>query len=167
MLQPSTEVAQLKSEPSQLKEAKVEIDWTDPKAQVSKHFTVHEAIYLPTWGRLATETDGLTDEVKANLITLFAKMDIVREYFGKPINVHVTYRPEEYNKLIGGAPMSAHKFGKACDFDVSGMNCDDVRSQIMANHLLETWDFRMEMLPGSVWVHLGNDWKSGIRYFKP
>lgn len=149
------------------KEVKVEINWKDPKSKISKYFTIKEAIYLPSWNRMAEEADGLNDEVKNNLIELFQKLDLVREYFNKPMNVHCAYRPEEYNKLIKGAPKSAHKFGKACDFHISGMTCDEVRRQIMANHLLETWNFRMEWLDGSSWVHLGNDWKSGIRYFKP
>lgn len=146
----------------------MDIDWLDPEEQVSKHFTVKEALWLPKWNRMATEEDGLNDEIKNNIIELFNKLDIVREYFNKPINVHCTYRPEAYNKLIGGALMSAHKVGKACDFDISDTKCDDARKQIMMNHLLETWNLRMEWNDGSNWIHLDSVWTPGkIRYFKP
>lgn len=118
---------------------------------------------------MANENDGLNDEIKANLTKLFQKMDKIREHFGKPISVHVTYRPEEYNKLVKGAKNSAHKAGLACDFHVKDVSCDEVRDNIIKNGLLDKLELRMEDLPGSNWVHL--DCKDlapgGNRYFKP
>jgi zinc D-Ala-D-Ala carboxypeptidase len=144
------------------------IDWTNPTDKVSNHFSVHECLWLPTWNRMANESDGLDDNVKTNLITLCSKLDQLRDVLNKSINVHVTLRPEAYNQLIGGAPNSAHKYGKACDFDVEGMNCDDVRQYILDNKVLEILNLRMEQKPGSNWVHLGNDWQPGHnRYFIP
>lgn len=130
------------------------IDWNNPKCAMGSHFNVHDAIYLPTWGRLAVEADGLDDIIKSNLIKLFIAMNVVRDHFGKPIRVHVSYRPMEYNKAIGGSLHSAHSEGLACDFDVIGMTCDDVRKDILDNGLLDTWNMRMEDAPGSNWVHL-------------
>lgn len=145
------------------------IDWTNPDQKVSKYFTVREMIYLPTWKRMANESDGLNDQIKANLIGLAQKMDTVREYFNKPINVHVTYRPLEYNKAIGGALHSAHSDGQAMDFDIMGMTCDDVRFQLVNEKLLDKWEMRCEKAPGSNWVHL--DYRElkpgGNRYFIP
>lgn len=145
------------------------IDWTDPGVHVSKHFTVREMLYLPTWKRLANESDGLNDEIKANLVELGKKMDTVREYFDKGINVHVTYRPLEYNKAIGGALHSAHSDGQAMDFDVMGMTCDQVREELVSKGLLDQWALRCEKTPGSNWVHL--DYRQlapgGNRYFLP
>lgn len=143
------------------------VDWTDPKSMVSKYFSVHEALYLPTWARLATESDGLTDEIKANLIVLCQKMDVVRDYFGSPINVHVTFRPPAYNKLIGGAPNSAHTAGSASDFDISGVICDDARAKIIADGKLDEWNMRMEKNPGGSWLHLDMYPPKPNRYFLP
>ena len=143
------------------------VDWTDPKSMVSKYFSVHEALYLPTWARLATEDDGLTDEIKANLIILCQKMDIVRDYFGSPINVHVTFRPPAYNKLIGGALNSSHCRGEAMDYDVIGMICDDARSKIIADDKLDEWNMRMEKRDGSNWVHCDTAAVIHNRYFIP
>lgn len=145
------------------------INWDDLKSQISNHFTVKDAIFLPTWGRAATADDGLDDTIKANLNTLFTAMDIVRDHFGKPIHVHVSYRPVKYNEQIGGSQHSQHSVGLACDFDVIGMNCDDVRKEINDNSLLDKWNMRMEDAPGSNWIHL--DLKDlapgGHRFFKP
>jgi Peptidase M15 len=149
-----------------------EIDWTNPQCKVSVHFTVKEMLYLPTWKRMANEADGLNDVIKKNLIDLAKAMDIVREHFGKPINVHVTYRPAGYNKAIGGAMRSAHSDGQAMDFDIPGINCDDVRKSINDAALLEIWNMRMEdisALTSRNWVHLDRRIlaSGGHRFFKP
>ena len=145
----------------------MKINWSDGTSKVSPHFSVHEALWLPTWGRLATEADGLTLEIKANLILLFDRMEVVREFVGKAINVHVTYRPKLYNKEIKGATNSAHIYGKAIDFDVAGMTCDAVRKLIVPK--LVAWDMRCEHLDGTNWVHLDTKsvGSSGTRYFIP
>lgn len=136
---------------------------------ITQHFTWKEALWLPSWNRAATEEDGLNDEIKNNLKKLFEAMEKVREYFTKPVNVHVTYRPVEYNKAIGGALHSAHSEGLACDFDIIGMSCDDVRKEIVDKNLLETWNMRCEDKPGSNWVHLDlrTPPSGGHRFFKP
>jgi hypothetical protein len=144
------------------------IDWTNLSFHLSRHFTVREALWLPKWNRLATEADGLTLEIKANLILLFDKLEVVRQFLGdRPINVHVTYRPKLYNKLIKGAANSAHLYGKACDFDVDGLSCDEVRKLIVPK--LEVWNMRCEKLDGASWVHLDTRdvGSSGNRYFIP
>ena len=129
------------------------IDWLDPSAKISEFFTVKEALWLPSWGRMANPTDdGLTPEHKDNLVKLFQTMDKVRRLFDKPIIVHVAYRPPIYNQMIGGSPGSAHKFGMAVDFHVSGIKCDTVREVLVDK--LEEFGLRMENLPGSNWVHL-------------
>jgi hypothetical protein len=161
---------QPKPEEAKPEEAKpATIDWTDGTQKVSKYFTVHDMIYLPTWKRMANEADGLNEEVKANLIELGKKMDTVREYFDKPINTHVTYRPLEYNKAIGGALHSAHSEGKAMDWDLMGMTCDEVRDILVKEKLLDTWAMRCEDKPASNWVHL--DYRElkpdGHRFFIP
>ncbi len=135
---------------------------------ISKWFSWKEALWLPQWDREANESDGLNDEIRNNLIKLFIKMDTLRQFFGKPINVHVSYRPEEYNKLVKGALNSSHKFGMAVDFHVKDIQCDIARQMILDNKLLESLSLRMEDLSGSNWIHIDirEPGPSG-RYFRP
>jgi hypothetical protein len=124
---------------------------------------------------MANASDGLDDTVKANLVAMFALMDQVRDLIGQPIHVHVAYRPEAYNKLIGGAPDSAHKAlnGAAVDWDANvglsttGANCDQLR--VILEPKLESMGLRMERRPGSNWVHLDNRalLPGGNRFFWP
>jgi uncharacterized protein YcbK (DUF882 family) len=140
------------------------IDWTNPLIKVSQHFSVQEALWLPSWNRMANEDDGLNDAVKANLITLMNAMDQVRDFLDKPIKVHVAYRPSAYNKQIGGATHSAHVLGLAMDFD-AGEDCDDTRAALLP--MLETWGMRMEKKDGSNWIHLDLMPPNPNRYFIP
>jgi uncharacterized protein YcbK (DUF882 family) len=131
-----------------------------------KHFTVKEALWLPSWNRAATAADGLTLAVEAQLDSLFHVMDTIREMLGSPISVHCAYRPLAYNKLVGGVPASAHLFGQACDFSVKGMTCDEVRAKLLP--YLDFLQIRMENLPGSCWVHIDTRAPGvGGRYFTP
>lgn len=134
---------------------------------ISLYFSYKEALWLPSWNRMAIESDGLSEEIVNNLITLFAKMDTIRAHFSMPIIVHCSYRPPAYNQQIGGAANSPHMQGKACDFHVSGSTCDSIRQNILDNNLLETLDMRMENLPGSGWVHLDIAPVVSNRFFKP
>lgn len=133
-----------------------------------KHFTWKEALWLPQWNRAADDTDGVTDEHLENIKNTAQWMDQIREYFGKPINVHCWLRPEKYNELVHGAKGSQHMIGHAVDFDVVGMSCDDARQKILDDGKLDEMGLRMEDMPGSNWVHLDDRAPGpGGRYFKP
>lgn len=161
----------------------MDIDWSNPKSYVSEFFTVEEVLYLPGFHRLATAEDGLTDDVK-EVLEWFAveKMDKIRRHLDFPIVVHSWFRPELYNKKIGGALKSAHmaRLEKnhiqiaACDFHpfITGdtqVACSYYAKQMIENYLSE-WDIRMENNGDfSGWVHIDTKppGHTGNRYFKP
>lgn len=136
----------------------MEIDWKDPKAKASDHFTVGELIWLPQWRRLAVDTDGLDYRVKRQLLTFAKRMDRVRVYLGYPIAVHCWYRPPAYNSLVKGARYSAHQcqgIWSAVDFHATGFDgiegCSIMRAKILP--MLDSWEMRMEKISGP-WIHL-------------
>ena len=132
------------------------------------HFTWQEALWLPQWSRIASQEDGLNEEILESLKTTFKALESLRTFFGKPIKVHVAYRPDAYNRLVKGAKGSAHTKGMAVDFSIPGIACDEVREKIIQNKLLEALGVRMEDLPGSNWLHIDtrSPGPSG-RFFKP
>ena len=146
------------------------ISWQDPKAKVSKYFTVAECIYLPSWK--CCHIPNI--EEQNNILQMALKLDQVREILNKPINIHCFIRPKivnspasiyhkkDYNKFVGGAKNSAHILGKGVDFD-AGENCDKTRETLLL--YLEKLQLRMENKKFSSWVHLGNDWKPGMSYY--
>lgn len=148
------------------------INWIDPKSNITTHFTVNDCLYLPKWTRLANEADGLTEDVKHNLINLCAKMEAVRVFLkNKPINVHCMFRPALYNKLVNGSKSSQHLYGNAIDFDVGGAvneMCDHTR--LLLEPKLEEFEIRMEDTsdkPQRNWVHIDVGPVIHNRYFKP
>lgn len=133
------------------------IDWTNPEDNVSTNFTVKDCIFLPQWNRMATEEDGLIEEVKDNLINLCARMEMVRVFLGnEPIYIHCGFRPESYNKQVQGAPFSAHLKGKAFDWNLKGFGnatgCNTIRLRLIPK--LEEFDLRMENNEHGAWIHL-------------
>ncbi len=143
-----------------------------PTDMISTYFSWKEALYLPRWFRMGNAQDGLTDEVMANLTFLFKKMDAVRDFFERGIVVHCAWRPEAYNKIVGGAAGSAHMAldpnVAACDFHVSGVWCSDAQTKLMPK--LDDLEMRMEDNgPQPGWIHL--DTRPLIpghsRFFKP
>lgn len=161
-------------EPIKERAAPARINWLDPKAKISKYFTVHEALWLPSWSVYHIPSDL----EKASILKLAKAMDNVRELIDNSIVVHVWIRPlslnspghprhgQNYNAFVKGAPGSAHRYGKAVDWSSPGISCDELRSKILPK--LAEFNLCMEDLPGSNWVH--NDTflprKTG-RFFKP
>ena len=52
-------------------------------------------------------------------IGLMAKLQELRDEFGKPLNLTSGYRCPEHNKKVGGVPNSYHLKGMAVDIDMS------------------------------------------------
>lgn len=135
-----------------------------------KHFTWKEALWLPDEKRAVNDSE-LTDEIKTNLIKTFQWMDKVREWIGKPISVTIAlrtmaYHLELYRKIneqrkVKGLPEqkipmgSMHLVGRAVDFIISGMSCDEFKTKIRADKKLDEWKLRMEKNgDGAGWIHL-------------
>lgn len=151
------------------------INWEDPDSQITPHFTVREALLLPSWGVLHIPTES----EKANILRTAEKMETIREYLDNPVNVSCWIRPlsvncenprftgKNYNRAVGGAEASAHIEGLAVDFTVSRLTCDDVRFLLLDK--LQDFGIRMERKPGAHWVHidLREPRKNQARFFFP
>jgi len=162
-----------------------QIDWTNPKDKISKHFTVKDAIWLNSLNRLATADDGLDDAVKEKIVQFFNdRVEPVRVILNIPMYSKSCFRPEFYNKQIGGARLSCHRFmvqsdGKrygAFDFwcdadgdgDKDGADCDEIKKRLMPE--IEDLGVRMEDNGwGAKWVHIDDKPvpENGLRFFKP
>jgi hypothetical protein len=182
----------IEKEKPPVKEVKMEINWTDPKSKVSKYFTVRECLYLPSWNCYHIPTD----EEKAEILKFTAQMDVVREFLGKPINVHCLLRPGKVNcptfdpkSIVLDPEDKRYEIKKnalaALDYNTfiggakksahrlgramdfsCGEDCDETRKKLLPK--LVEWKMRMEDYPESSWVHLDNmEAQDQYRYFKP
>jgi hypothetical protein len=151
------------------------IDFTKPNDMISANFKVHEALLLPSWGVMHVPSH----EELNNIFKTVAVMEQIRALFHSGINVHCWIRPkvanipgsvhdkQDYNALVGGAKASAHIYGLAVDFDVSGLDCDTVRAGLVPE--LGRLNICMEKAPGTNWVHIDLMAPRGgyTRYFIP
>lgn len=70
-----------------------------------------------------------------NIYPTVLVLDALREWYGKPIFVHSTYRSPEYNQAVGGKKNSLHLKFNAIDFGIK--NFKDLR---MLYEKLDGWD---------------------------
>lgn len=121
----------------------------------SRYFAWCEALWLPTMQSYAAPTMAQMEAIKRQA----AALDNVRDFFGRPINVHVWLRPPTYNALVKGAPQSAHLFGLATDFDIIGLDCEEVKTTLQQKGA-SLYPGRGE-INSKGWVHLdlmGSKW---------
>lgn len=152
------------------------IDWGNPKDRISDHFTVHDALYLPSW----MIYHHPSDEEKASILKVADKLDQIRDLLQRPISVDCWIRPikvnspdnpqylnRNYNAIVGGAPHSCHIDGRAVDFRVATMTADDVR--FFLEEELVKLNIRMEDKKASTWTHIdiGEVLPGHNRFFKP
>jgi hypothetical protein len=115
---------------------------------------------------------------KARLLDsrLIPNLEILREYFGKPITINNWYDGGNYSEsgfrhhaTKTGSSYSQHKFGRAVDIKVEGMDPGTVKEEIL--RIQHKLDFtRMEHPDyATTWTHLDLAYstKGGIHVFKP
>lgn len=84
---------------------------------ITKHFTLEEMIFSATAKRLGLKND-LPDEFKDNVGIVATRLELVRQFFNKPIHITSCYRSPAVNAAVGGSPTSAHRYAMAVDFEV-------------------------------------------------
>lgn len=139
----------------------MDIDWTNPAAQVTEHFTVSDCLMLHSWNRLATEADGADFD---KLVALCSKMEEIRTILGCPINVHCMLRSQAYNQAQGIKPVAdMHSMNLACDFDCGDAHSIDEAHSILEPQL-EQLGVRMEKNTAT-WIHIDLHPVVNARYF--
>lgn len=135
----------------------------DIEDNITPHFTWKEALFCPQWGVYVFPTD---EEHMTNIIAVAQKLEMIREILKSPLRITSWYRPDVYNKLIGGAEKSAHRVGQAVDFQPTKVSV--MKSKIALKDFLEDLDLRMEDNGRGNWIHIDTrpPGRSG-RFFKP
>lgn len=57
--------------------------------------------------------------ISPGLVTVLQK---IRDHFGKPVIITSAYRNDTFNKKVGGADYSQHKYGMAADIYINGVS---------------------------------------------
>lgn len=129
----------------------------DKNITLSKYFTWAEALWLPKVSAFALPNQ----EQISNIINMAQALDKVREFYGKPINIHSWLRTPEYNRIIGGARQSQHMIGAAVDFSITGIAPSKIQDELEKRK--DIWPYIGEK-GTPTWVHV--DLRTG-RWFYP
>ncbi|HFC8471261.1 TPA: D-Ala-D-Ala carboxypeptidase family metallohydrolase [Neisseria subflava] len=135
--------------------------------QVTQNFSLRELTRSETARRMGVENIPTEKEMQ-NIRKTAEQLEKIREYVGRGIIITSCFRSERVNKLVGGSPTSAHRFGSAADCDAIGMT-----SFAFAKKLIEMRDvgklvFDQLILEfpergDGAWVHVGFRWHSPMR----
>nr|DAO81135.1 MAG TPA: peptidase [Caudoviricetes sp.] len=127
--------------------------------QISEHFSLRELTRSESARRAGIENVPTTAEMD-NIYWTAQQLEKIREYVGRGIVVTSCFRSERVNKLVGGSPTSAHRFGLAADCDAIGLT-----SLAFAKELIKMRDagklvFDQLILEfpergDGAWVHIG------------
>lgn len=61
--------------------------------------------------------------ISPGLVTVLQK---IRDHFGKPVIITSAYRNDAYNKKVGGADYSQHKYGMAADIYINRVSPETI-----------------------------------------
>lgn len=120
--------------------------------QLTTHFTLDEMTRSETAIRKGLD-NTCPDDLLSNMKMVAEALELVREFFVRPIHVTSCYRSPEVNKAVGGSPTSAHRFALAADFEVSGVPNIEVCQKIQA--VVPDFDQIIYEFGPSGWIHLG------------
>ncbi len=117
---------------------------------LSEHFTLAEMTASQSAVRLTIDNSPSAETLN-NLRRLCAFLEQVRLLVKKPVLVSSGYRSTELNRIIGGAPQSAHMQGLAADINVPGMSPATLARRVADSPLM----FDQLIIEFDQWVHLG------------
>lgn len=139
---------------------------------IPKYFKAEELVDPETYKNLGNKSLEICFDNK-----ILWQIDSIRDYFNKPIKVNNWHTKGKF-KLRGYRPFdcttgslySQHKFGRAFDFDVDGLEAEFVRNEIIKNQYLPTFKYITRIEDGVNWVHIdcqNTNRENGILLFKP
>lgn len=88
--------------------------------QITQNFSLKELTRSEMARRAGIDNTPSEAELE-NIKYTAEQLEKVREYVGRAIIVTSCFRNESVNKLVGGVPTSAHRFGLAADCDAVGL----------------------------------------------
>ena len=95
-----------------------------------------------------TPPQSVIDNLRHLCVTVLQPL---RGELGDPIRISSGYRPPELNDIIGGSKTSAHRFGRAADFNVKGYTPYEVVDYIVRSDFV----FDQVINEFGKWIHVG------------
>ena len=89
-----------------------------------------------------------------NIVPTQRVVDDLRESFGKPCRILSSYRAPDYNRAVGGAPLSQHKEFTALDITIDGISPQRVYDRLIEWRKAGKFIGGLGLYPSSGFVHI-------------
>lgn len=98
-----------------------------------------------------------------------SKIQQIRSYFGKAVNINSAYRTRVHNKREGGSSNSYHIKGRAFDLSIKGVNPNDMAKyaqSIGINGIIRySWGIHVDSRPKKYWAVNNGSGTSSVKGF--
>jgi hypothetical protein len=121
---------------------------------IPKHFQSYELVPQDIYTQMGDNSLYLIDD------RILWTLDQIRELYNVPMIVNTWKNGGEFsqrgyrNDPNTGAPLSAHRFGRAVDFDISGTTAEDFRTKVKTGDLDSIMIYITRMEEGVNWIHM-------------
>ena len=137
-------------------------DWFN--ARGFRHFKASEFTSYFTARRNGVKNNPPPKPLWNNIVPTLRIVDDLRESFGKPCRILSSYRSPDYNRAVGGAPLSQHMEFRALDIAFDGVSPQRVYDRLMEWREAGRFTGGLGLYRSSGFVHIdtrgGNaDWK--------
>lgn len=119
--------------------------------KLSKNFTLEEFLFSQTAARHKIPMEPDEHTVKNIQWLVDSCLQPLRDALQRPIRITSGYRPPRLNTMIGGSKTSAHRFGRAADIVVPGVEPIEVADLFVSLHK----QFDQVIHEFGRWVHIG------------
>lgn len=120
--------------------------------RISKNFTLEEMEHSSIASRYGLD-NTIPDELQVNIKLVAEALQVIRDYYNRPIRISSGYRSEEVNRKANGSSNSGHLRALAVDFTVDGVSNLMVCRKTV--DLVPHFDQIIYEFGETGWVHLG------------
>jgi N-acetylmuramoyl-L-alanine amidase len=123
-------------------------------AQGFRHFGTGEFTAYFARERNGVKNSAPPKRLWKNIVPTLRIVDDLRESFGKPCRILSSYRAPDYNRAVGGAPLSQHKEFTALDIIIDGISPQRVYDRLIEWRKAGKFTGGLGLYPSSGFVHI-------------
>ena len=123
-------------------------------AQKFRHFGAGEFTSYFARERNGVKNSTPPKRLWKNIVPTLRIVDELRESFGKPCRILSSYRSPDYNRAVGGAPLSQHKEFTALDITVDGVSPQRVYDRLLEWRKAGKFTGGLGFYPSAGFVHI-------------
>ena len=123
-------------------------------AQKFRHFGATEFESYFAAQRRGVTNSAPPQRIWKNIVPTLRIVDDLRESFDKPCRILSSYRSLDYNKTVGGAPLSQHRNFTALDIAFKGVSPQRVYDRLLEWRRAGKFTGGLGLYPSSGFVHI-------------